>query len=771
MRSAEPGVVHCVRDSGADENQQGAEVASSESFAFMVSDEEIGSSVAESSTSCHPATQKLLSWHNGFFRCLRYIPVLGNALVGFGPRFVLTLNLSVLLSKGLANNILYYTFLPVFLYRLNCGLQLYQRLDAVGGIGWSMKPLIAVLSDVAATFGYRRRWLLMFSTLLACVCSICYSSLPGEEAFIAPAAVFYTVANYGMANLDVLTEGIYSQRIRETPVQGVFLVSGVWWMNMLGTLIGAFIQGPVSDAGHPTVGGWVAAACELVLLPFIALNWMEEAPSRMELGEASSLAPRGGKDVSESSDMVREISNEELQCPEKIHMADPFGSLMDDATNSCAFCCGSENISINSPGKENLSSGLLRADCYGGPSCLEKVKAIQPASFSVCSSSFVSSEEGGGDEGGGKGIHYPVVKDPSPPVDFPSCSIRSSQVHSRANHFHGSSAPSNPAGTGRGVKGVSSSPPDSSSSVAVDAGFSSSSTVVLCRYPCFEVNHKAVSSQWRIIVFSIGLTLGVVALAVLTVVLKAYYLLLALAVLSCLCIGLLFWALPPIIAKAGLFIFLNEAAYTQLSGPLNSFCLAGPSCVPGGPHFDFTLVYTVATAVGSVAGLLGITLFAYFFSYRSYRFNFFVLTVLRAAASIFDLILVRRWNLLIGIPDIAVYLVGDAVIYQLVNRLSWMPVALLISQLCPRGSEAMVYALLAAMSNLGSTVATEVGVVLMSTLWPVDFSASDGESCAFQNLWKLIVVGHIGLALLVLPFIFVCIPNQKVREAFWSSKS
>ena len=39
--------------------------------------------------------------------------------------------------------------------------------------------------------------------------------------------------------------------------------------------------------------------------------------------------------------------------------------------------------------------------------------------------------------------------------------------------------------------------------------------------------------------------------------------------------------------------------------------------------------------------------------------------MIRVLALLVDIVLVKRWNLLLGIPDKAFYLLGDAIIYQL----------------------------------------------------------------------------------------------------------
>lgn len=746
MRTTKDETIHCVEHANGDKQQQASGVQ--DPFTCAVSEEAAVFETLESSHSCHPATEKLFLWRNGSLHWLKHIPVLGKGLVGFGPRFMFTLDVSVLLSKGLASNILYFTFLPMFLYRLNCGLELYQRLNVVGGIGWTMKPLIAVLSDVVAFCGFRRRWILTCFALIGGLLSICYSVLPAAKKFIVPTIAFYTGANYAMANIDVLTEGIYSRRIRESPIEGVFLVSSVFWMNMVGSLIGAFIQGPLSNAGNETIGGWIAGLCELALLPLFALNWLEEAPNREELHETSFQISEQEDDTDVLISSVEEKKTEK-QCSPDLMVAPSFNYLGSDSSSSCDFFPNTANASSEDGDEEKYLVGLFFSEKHDNFPC-DEVENVNKVYSSLPSSLLLPPTEK-------HVLTERKVKElrKKKPEELP---------FRRAPLFCSSS--SDKESTKVSLVGE----PEMHGSEKITPKhveiFSLGTSFFSCSYPCVEVNYKTVSSQKRVVILCVGLTFGVVALAVLTMILGAYSLLLAIVIFSCIAMGLLFWALPPIIAKTGVFIFLHQALYIDINGLLNSFCLAGSQCVPGGPQFNFTTVYTVATVVSSVAGMLGITIFAYVFSHRSYRFSFFVLTILRAAASIFDLILVRRWNLLIHVPDLLVFLVGDAVIYQLVNRLSWMPVALLISQLCPRGSEAMMYALLAAMSNLGSSMATEVSVVLMGVVWPVDFSSNGEESCEFQNLWKLIVAGHIVMPLLVLPLIPICVPRKQIRKSF-----
>ena len=109
--------------------------------------------------------------------------------------------------------------------------------------------------------------------------------------------------------------------------------------------------------------------------------------------------------------------------------------------------------------------------------------------------------------------------------------------------------------------------------------------------------------------------------------------------------------------------------------------------------------------------------------------------MIRVLASLVDIVLVKRWNLLLGIPDKAFYLLGDAIIYQLccastafslplrsrsepddkraaalsADTLDFMPGVVLTSKLCPKHVEATTYALLAGVPRTldGITIAAD----------------------------------------------------------------
>ena len=72
------------------------------------------------------------------------------------------------------------------------------------------------------------------------------------------------------------------------------------------------------------------------------------------------------------------------------------------------------------------------------------------------------------------------------------------------------------------------------------------------------------------------------------------------------------------------------------------------------------------------------------------------------------------WPLKPPLPCVQVmYMVGNAIIREVVTMLDFMPAVVLTSKLCPRGMESTVYALLAGFQNFGQTVSRNIGTAAL----------------------------------------------------------
>lgn len=219
---------------------------------------------------------------------------------------------------------------------------------------------------------------------------------------------------------------------------------------------------------------------------------------------------------------------------------------------------------------------------------------------------------------------------------------------------------------------------------------------------------------------------------------------------------LAYQVLPRELANCNFYMYSQDALYISIKGTLDFWYTASPECVPDGPHFDYTYYSTYTAWVSSLASMAGLWLFQRFMKNWPIRFVFWLSVVLRLFASLFDLIIVKRWNRLIGINDKVMYMLGDAIIYDITYMLNFMPGVLLTAKLCPRNMESTVYAILAGFANFGRSTARSLGAVVQNVIGV----RTNAPYCNFDKLPMLITVGHAALPALCLPLVFILLPNQ-----------
>ncbi|KAK7199253.1 putative pteridine transporter [Novymonas esmeraldas] len=284
---------------------------------------------------------------------------------------------------------------------------------------------------------------------------------------------------------------------------------------------------------------------------------------------------------------------------------------------------------------------------------------------------------------------------------------------------------------------------------------------VPCLFGIFEMNTEVITNNWRIFAYSVVMTCAVVAMLCANIMADTLGLLIICVIVSTICCSCSFWALPLIIAKANVFGYLQMAVGISVGSPVTTFYMNTNECPGDYPNFDFTFMTTITGIIGSVAGLFGVVFFNFIFAKHSYHLTFVVTTLLQVVASVFDIIIVKRWNEYIGIPDHAMYIWGDAIVQQVIGMLAWMPMVVLLSRLCPRGSESVVYALMAGFSNLGQTTASSIGAIILEYGWPV---FPDDDPCNHDNLPWLMFTCGIMVPLLAIPLNFMLIPKARICD-------
>uniref|UniRef100_A0A061SCU3 Folate-biopterin transporter chloroplastic-like n=2 Tax=Tetraselmis sp. GSL018 TaxID=582737 RepID=A0A061SCU3_9CHLO len=118
-------------------------------------------------------------------------------------------------------------------------------------------------------------------------------------------------------------------------------------------------------------------------------------------------------------------------------------------------------------------------------------------------------------------------------------------------------------------------------------------------------------------------------------------------------------------------------------------------------------------------------------------------TVLSATFGLTDLILVTGLNRELGLDD-HLFVLGDSLLLTVLGQVSFMPVLVLATRICPEGVEATLYAALMSVLNAGSLSGQAFGAGLTKAL---GITSDD-----FSNLAPLIVV-CCASSLLPLPFL------------------
>lgn len=679
----------------------------------------------------HPDSKRLFSACDGRLGFVRSIPLFGRAIEAFGFKFVGALNITEFLSKGIANYSLQYSYYPMFCGRFGVSAMSYQRYQNVAMMGWSIKPLTALLSDSFAVFGYKKRWYMVVSAAAGAVCCFLYALLPASPTSAPTAAALLFLAGYSQANVDILSEGFYSRLMRKVPLAGPALVSTVWWMLSVGSIVAAFIEGPLSDGGKERLGGYISGACMAATLPFFLLNFYGEEKNRVERQEDFLI-------------WQEELRKQRLAEDDDGNEAEAEETLESRAAAKNAELLVAADVIGNS---RELPSGLTGLGDYSQDLVGFSLELASP---DACRNDDVVHRHGDHHEEG---------------VVAAAANNNNSTAITPSEEPPASAEPRRGSGVGvcDGVPPLDEILPDGpNDGDDDDDGVLGGPRIRVFCGGAVEFNQEVITRNWKVALYASLMTAGVIALAVVTILPGTYLLLFTCVGVSVGVAALSFWALPLVVAKASLFAFLNQMLYVQITGPLNSFYLATPDCLPNGPHFSYFFYNSITSVIASVANMVGVTVFTYVFAKRSYRVTFIVTTILEVIGSVFDLVMVKRWNVAIHIPDHVMYICGDAIVYQVAYMLNWMPMVVLLSQLCPRGSEAIVYALLAGFSNMGQTMATEIGTLLMDFVWPV--TTTPPSACSFKNLPILIIVCHLCVPLVQIPLTFLLIPSAKVCD-------
>lgn len=219
--------------------------------------------------------------------------------------------------------------------------------------------------------------------------------------------------------------------------------------------------------------------------------------------------------------------------------------------------------------------------------------------------------------------------------------------------------------------------------------------------------------------------------------------------------------LKPVIGRMNCFFFIQTVCVVDISGASFYFFTDSRDAFPEGPHFSTAFFASGLGVCVAMLNLLGMFTYNRFMQHWRYHALFIFANMLLCVVNCTGILVYTRTNLLLGIPDEA-FVLGTYSIWAIVHMWMWLPGIVLLSQLCPKGVEATMYALLAGCHNLGLSVAAYAGACILHALEVVP-SGAPNESHQFDNLWVAAAVQALAPAvtLVMLPWM---IPNARQTD-------
>lgn len=198
-----------------------------------------------------------------------------------------------------------------------------------------------------------------------------------------------------------------------------------------------------------------------------------------------------------------------------------------------------------------------------------------------------------------------------------------------------------------------------------------------------------------------------------------------------------------VIANIAMYQLILRIFRPSIGAAMDYFYTADAACLPGGPGFTFKYYITYTGILGAVVSFVAVWIYQALMSKWKFRTVLIVTLIMQCLGGAVDLVIVMRWNIAWGIPDKTFYIMGEAIIENVVGMLYWIPSSAILSKACDKGLEAAIFAFLAGVSNFGGMVSELTGAAIFEAAGIRTVS----PNCNFDSLWWLVIVCHITLPL------------------------
>lgn len=194
-----------------------------------------------------------------------------------------------------------------------------------------------------------------------------------------------------------------------------------------------------------------------------------------------------------------------------------------------------------------------------------------------------------------------------------------------------------------------------------------------------------------------------------------------------------------VVVNIALYQVILRVFRPSISSAMDYFYTADNICLPEGPNFTFKYYITYTGILGSVVSFAAVWFYQIFMSKWKFRSVLILTLFMQCSGGLVDLIVVKRWNILWGIPDKTFYIMGEAILENVVSMLYWIPSSAILSKACGPGIEAATFAFLAGISNFAVMVSELSGAMIFEAAGIKTIS----PHCNFESLWWIIVICHI----------------------------
>lgn len=219
--------------------------------------------------------------------------------------------------------------------------------------------------------------------------------------------------------------------------------------------------------------------------------------------------------------------------------------------------------------------------------------------------------------------------------------------------------------------------------------------------------------------------------------------------------------LHPMIGRMNCFFFVQTCCVVDISGASFYFFTDSVKQYPEGPHFSKIFFASGLGVFIAILNLVGMAVYNRYMQHWRYHGLFLFANFLVCGVNLAALLVYTRFNLVLGIPD-TVFVMSTWGVWAIVHMWMWLPGVVLLSQMCPKGVEATMYALLAGCHNLGLSTASYLGACMLKVLH-ISPAGALNESAQFDNLWIAALIQAVApmVTLVVLPWM---IPNALQTE-------